>query len=112
MILFVAEGAGSMSAQYSSKPPASTSHICKNGGFLMGEGGTHSASFQQPEVSLRRSCHQKNALSQNGLPEKPETAPPARRPISFSFRPVSPQGRDFANLVTGRSLIQYQWLDG
>ena len=65
-----------------------------------------------PEISLRRSSQQKNALFQKGLREQSETALPARRPISFSFRPLSPQGRDFANLVTGRYFVSYQWLDG
>ena len=54
----------------------------------------------QPEISLQRFGRRKNALFQKGLAERPETALPARRPISFSFRPVSPQGRDCANLVT------------
>jgi hypothetical protein len=66
----------------------------------------------QPEISLDRSGSQKNALFQKGLAERPATALPARQPISFSFRPVSPQGRDFANLVTGRRFIYDQWLDG
>jgi hypothetical protein len=61
-----------------------------------------------PEISLPRSGCQKNALFQKGLAERPKIALPARRPFSFSFRPVSPQGRDFANLVTGRGFVQYQ----
>ena len=66
----------------------------------------------QPEISLRRSGRQKNALFQKGLAERPETALPARRPFSFSFRPVSPQGRDLANLVTASGIVSIQWLDG
>jgi hypothetical protein len=55
-----------------------------------------------PEISLRRIGRQKNAWFQKGLAERPETTLPARRPISFSFQPVSPRGRDLANLVTAR----------
>jgi hypothetical protein len=50
-------------------------------------------------------------LFQKGLPERPATALAARRSFSFSFRPFSPQGRDFANLVTGRCFVLYQWLE-
>jgi hypothetical protein len=60
---------------------------------------------QQPEVSLRLSGRQKNAWFQKGLSEQPETALPARWPISFSFRPVSPEGRDCANLVNTLTFI-------
>jgi hypothetical protein len=62
----------------------------------------------QREISPRLLGVQKNALLQKGLPERPATALLARRPISFSFRPVSPQGRDFANLVTGSAIVLYQ----
>jgi hypothetical protein len=65
-----------------------------------------------PEFSLRRSRRQKSALFQKGLPERPETALAARRPISFSFQPVSLKGGDCANLVPMLDSLQYQWLDG
>jgi hypothetical protein len=66
---------------------------------------------QPPEISLQGFGWQKNALFQKGLRERPETALLVRRPFSFSFRPVSPEGRDFANLVTGRCFVEYQWLE-
>jgi hypothetical protein len=65
-----------------------------------------------PGTSLPRYAPQKNALFQKGLPERPATALPARRPFLFSFWPVSPKGRDFANLVTGRGFVSYQLLEG
>jgi hypothetical protein len=53
----------------------------------------------QPEISLQRFGRRKNALFQKGLPERPRTALPARRLISFSFRPVSLKAGDYAILV-------------
>ena len=67
---------------------------------------------QQPEISLPRFGRQKNALFQKGLPERPATALPTRRSFSFSFRPVSPEGRDLANLVTASGIVSYQRLEG
>ena len=64
------------------------------------------------ENSLRRSGRQKNALFQKGLREQPETGLPARGPISFSFRPVSPTAGDYANLVPMLDFKEIQWLEG
>ena len=62
--------------------------------------------------SLRRPGSRKNPLFQKGLAERPGTALPARRPISFSFPPVSLEDGDCANLVPMLDFVDFQWLDG